>query len=317
MTAGSYGIVAVYADPSESRINTSMLPRVGPIDSEAVLVLGPVLGPFQLIHNEDGLPRATATILVEVDGVCNVKCCCEDVLSGEVYVGNLTATAGRARVVRVPGLRLGRRYSLRVMMNDTSERTSTCFHTPDSFGADVNMCILSGHRPTRLLPGDPDILANLAERLTAPWHGLDVVVHIGFRASFVAALQESSLILYRDNNPSSVNGGFPRAGKMRRALEHHVLERFRDEYRGAYSTPAMHAILAASTNILTGCARTLLAGASALPACDQRRLEVTKALPHDATIEEADGEWRLAVLQTINLALRVSFEFFPSVFGQK
>ena len=73
----------------------------------------------------------------------------------------------------------------------------------------------------------------------------------------------------------------------------------------------MRAILASSTNIFTGCARTLLASASALPACDRRRFEATAAIVPDTEVEDADKEWRVAVLQAIHFALRVSFEWLP------
>ena len=173
------------------------LPRSGVTDPVAVLIAGPIIGPFLLTHDESGIPRASATVLIEVDAVCKVECICEDVLSGEVYARDLIAAARRARVLRVPGLRLGRRYSLGIRINSAKERMQTCFHTPDSAGADVNMCILSGYKPTEHLPDEPDILSDVAKRLRTPWNGLDVVIHIGFRASFVAAVQETALVLYR------------------------------------------------------------------------------------------------------------------------
>ena len=287
------------------------LPRSGVTDPVAVLIAGPIIGPFLLTHDESGIPRASATVLIEVDAVCKVECICEDVLSGEIYARDLIAAARRARVLRVPGLRLGRRYSLGICINSAKERMQTCFHTPDNAGADINMCILSGYKPTEHLPDEPDILSDVAKRLGTPWNGLDVVIHIGFRASFVAAVQETALVLYRNNNSRQIGQNSSQNSKTRRALEHHVLERFRDEYRATCSTPSMRAILASSTNIFTGCARTLLASASALPACDRRRFEATEAIVPDTEVEDADKEWRVAVLQAIHLALRVSFEWLP------
>ena len=271
-----------------------------------MLVVGPILGPFQLTHDQDGLPRASATILVEFDEECKVECKCGDVLSGEVYLGYLKATARRARVVRIPGLRLGRRYLLNIFVDGTQKSTETCFHTPDRFGADFNICILSGQRPTELMPGEPDILSDIATRLRTPWNGLDVTIHIGFRTSLATALQDAALILFRDNESrTSIHNN----NKTRRALEQHVLERFRNEYRVAWSTPAMRTILATSANIITGCGRGLLASASALPACDKHRFEVTETAT-SAGVECANNEWRFAVLQSIDLALRASFESF-------
>ena len=268
-----------------------------------MLVVGPVLGPFQLTHDQDGLPRTSATILVELNEECKVECRCEDVLSGEIYLGYLKVAARRARVVRVSGLRLGRRYLLSILVDGTRKSTDICFHTPDRFGADFNICILSGQNPTELMPGEPDILADIAARLRTPWNGLDVTVHVGFRTSLATALQDVALVLYRDNESRT---RIHNNTKTRRALEQHVLERFRDEYRVAWSTPAMRTILAASANIITGCARGLLASAAALPACDKHRCEAAETAA--SGVEGANNEWRFAVLQSIDLALRVSFE---------
>ena len=307
----------MYADPSESRLVNETLPRAKTINDGVVLLVGPVLGPFQLMHDQDGLPRTSVTVLVEFDVDCKAECRCGDVLSGEIYVGYLTVVARRARVMRVAGLRLGRRYLLSILVDGTRKNMNTCFHTPDRFGADFNICILSGHRPTELLPGESDILADVAARLKTPWNGLDVTVHVGFRSSFATALQDVALVLFRDNKSRRINvhhnttttittTATTNDNKTRRALEQHALQRFRDEYRVALSTPAMRAILASSANIFTGCARALLACTSALPACNKHRFRTTETITPG--VEDDNNEWRFAVLQAINLALRVSFE---------
>lgn len=333
---GTFGIVTVLADVSQSHVEA----RLGPVESPRIdkrkvaLVVGPVLGPF-MTTSSNGMARATATILLEVDDAAQVRCVCQDVLSLETYVGTIQLAAYRARTVQVPGLRLGSRYMIRVVVDgvdiisgkpldilginpaadvlatdDVEPKSSELFaseverqqqlgyffHTPDDQGVDYNVCVLSGHNPRDQPHGEEDIVADVADRLTSPWHGIDLNLHIGMRCSFLAAIRDAALTILRRKTDQGLDN----------AVEEAILERFRDEYRSAWSMPAMRMCLAGAANLMTGCARTLLFGSGSLPAMAPDKM------PEDIRKElkvAGYSEWQAAVRRAMNLSQKISFEY--------
>ena len=149
-----YGVTTVYQDGLKSRIVSEVFP--GPGDTgQIVLRVGPVLGPFQCSYDRYGVPRAVATVLVEFNLSCKVKCNCVDVLSGVTCSGCSLVGTSRPSICQVAGLRLGRRYSMHVVVNEVEKNEQTWFHTPDSLGADVNICFMNS----------PTLHVSLAKRL--------------------------------------------------------------------------------------------------------------------------------------------------------
>jgi hypothetical protein len=119
-------------------------------------------------------------------------------------------------------------------------------------------------------------------------------VHLGFRSSLANALQETALLLFfhfQYKQSSLWDLG---------SLEDRVLERYRDEYRTAWSTPAMRAILSSSINMFIGCSCSLLSETTAILAYKESRRE--------EAVADSSEEWRDAVFYATKLALRVSFE---------
>ncbi|KAJ1460208.1 hypothetical protein M885DRAFT_24104 [Pelagophyceae sp. CCMP2097] len=286
------------------------------------LVVGPVLGlPAITAYAKHAGLRCTQRILFEVDAAVEVTVSMEDTASGEVFLSKAHISANEFRAVSVEDLRLGRRYAVRVIArgfdlvsgrpaNDdgglaspaddlklfadamaSSRRgcfqdRSQCYcHTLEKSGAELNILVTSGHRPSQVDTGG-DAMADVSERLSSPWHGIDLHLCIGGRQAVSAAVVDCALYLRKMQRVAD-------ALELKKVHER-IKQRFRDEYRAAYGAPAMRAALAGCPTVMTGCTLSLLHDADAFPK------------PGESASRD---EWRSLVSTVVSLGRQVAVEY--------
>eukprot|EP00633_Aureoumbra_lagunensis_P008053 CAMPEP_0197325084 /NCGR_PEP_ID=MMETSP0891-20130614/71476_1 /TAXON_ID=44058 ORGANISM="Aureoumbra lagunensis, Strain CCMP1510" /NCGR_SAMPLE_ID=MMETSP0891 /ASSEMBLY_ACC=CAM_ASM_000534 /LENGTH=729 /DNA_ID=CAMNT_0042817997 /DNA_START=1564 /DNA_END=3750 /DNA_ORIENTATION=+ len=252
------------------------------------LISGPVLGPFRIRRSKNDV-RASAFILVELDFAMEVTCICCDVLSAEKFIGKaVLPSAFRPRLIEIPYLRLGRRYSIKIIASSHNllRGREIYFQTPDACGAEFNICVVSGFRPQDVDPGDPDVLSSLSDHLSKPWHGIDLILHVALRPCIVVAIMDSAYMLMR-TQPQDLDSA------THSQLEEKIMERFREEYRTIYKLSAMSHCLSSTANLITSSTRALLAALNAPP----------------PSTDDCDKVWFEATLRAIHLARTVAFEY--------
>ena len=83
-----------------------------------------------------------------------------------------------------------------------------------------------------------------------PWHGIDLVLHLGGQVPLAAAMQEATLFLRQSAEAGAESSG----------AEAVVKERFREEYRTIWNLPSARSVLSRTSHLTVWSARHLMDG---------------------------------------------------------
>ena len=171
-------------------------------------------------------------------------------------------------------LRACRRYHVTfdgIAESDERGDSSATFHTPDPSCPDFVAIGVSANCPSRLQPSDTNLWSHLAKsldvrrpclpslvpalsgptmHLQVPWHGVDVMLHLGGQIPLATAMQEAIHFL-REASAKGAEGA---------VIDAAIKERFREEYRTTWNLPSARAVLSKTSHLSVWSARHLLDG---------------------------------------------------------
>ena len=151
----------------------------------------------------------------QVDHEADITAVATDVLTGEQFRHALHFSARRPRAFSMHKLRACRRYHVTfdgIAESDERGDSSATFHTPDPSCPDFVAIGVSANCPSRLQPSDTNLWSHLAKsldvrrpclpslvpalsgptmHLQVPWHGVDVMLHLGGQIPLATAMQEA------------------------------------------------------------------------------------------------------------------------------
>jgi hypothetical protein len=210
------------------------------VSAERRATIGPVFGRLQSFPR-DGTSRSNCRVpvLLEVDVGGELACIAHDALTSERFEVRRCFSANRPRVFWLQGLRHARRYLVEFEGICNSKEHMGQLTTPDLDQPDLSLAVVSGDRPGELLPTQQPLWNSLGDKLGEPWHGIEMIVHIGRQLHSQAAFSEGAEYLKRVAEDEGVA-----------EAEEEVREIFRSDYRRLWGQPSTRRALASTSNLM-------------------------------------------------------------------
>ncbi|KAH9155541.1 hypothetical protein AeRB84_002503 [Aphanomyces euteiches] len=196
-------------------------------------ILGPILGRMSLQSNEETLDYfVTVNILLEVNSKAKITCVLTDIMSNtEIRVSQDVEANVPVSFVCTP-LRPSSRYSYSFEGLANREDRKGVFHTPSKQLNALNIVAVSTNFPQERLVGEPNLWEALYDRLLVPWHGIDIVLHLGGQAP----MQEVANDCLRWLQSQPKDGNSSRWSQL-------IRTRFQQAYRQVWNTPFLRTVL--------------------------------------------------------------------------
>ncbi|CAM9456334.1 unnamed protein product, partial [Discosporangium mesarthrocarpum] len=211
-------------------------------------ILGPVVGKVGVSPQGRGVrERCHVPVLLEVDADGLVCCVLRDVLTSEEFGVERQLKARRPRAFWVQGLRPSRRYTIEFGGIDNKGDRKGHFTTPDSSFPDMVVAVVSNDKPGELPHEEPNLWSILGERLKEPWHGVELMLHVGGQVDLTSSFEDGALFLSELEKKKSIGKVSPEE-EAEAILA--VKERFREEYRRVWNQPSTREVLASCQHLM-------------------------------------------------------------------
>ncbi|CAM9574609.1 unnamed protein product, partial [Choristocarpus tenellus] len=212
------------------------------------VILGPVVGKVDVLPRGEGNRESCRVpILLEVDTPGTVTCLMRDVLTSEEFRVERYLRARRPRSFWMQGLRSSRKYLIEFEGVVNGHDRLGYLTTPHSSFPDMVMAAVSNDRPGELPVAEINLWETLASRLKEPWHGLEVILHVGGQVDLTSAFETCGTFLSEVEDKR-------RQGKVSPAAEAQAMiavkERFREEYRKIWNQPSTRQVLSSCQHLM-------------------------------------------------------------------
>ncbi|KDO29903.1 hypothetical protein SPRG_04969 [Saprolegnia parasitica CBS 223.65] len=226
------------------RVEGHMQPVIEPYNVPCKALLGPVLGRLRVVQDSDtDRYSVTATLLLEVNAARAITCIVLDILSGDERRVTLELAAYTPSVFLLSTLDVDRRYTYRFDGLDDETRGGT-FHTPSEHTSVLNIVAVSSNLIQFRDPAVVNTWQLLLQRLCVPWHGLDVLLHLGGQVPLQEAAIECTHWLQDECDRRPMDAVSQVAAELRPRLR----RRFQQEYWAAWNVPHFRTVLACISN---------------------------------------------------------------------
>ncbi|KAF0686609.1 Aste57867_21614 [Aphanomyces stellatus] len=202
-------------------------------------ITGPILGRMDVVDDEVAAETfVTVSIVLEVNAAASITCVVVDVLANVSTRVTLDVEPYEPTTFRCSKLSPSRRYAYSFDgLANRDERKGT-FHTPSTHVDALNLVALSLNFPQVRVAASPNLWEALHARLQVPWHGIDLVVHVGGQVQMQNAADDCLRWLQTQPTTSTLD--------MRRLMR----TRFQQEYRAAWNVPYVRTVLGQTSQLM-------------------------------------------------------------------
>ncbi|OQS05373.1 hypothetical protein THRCLA_02482 [Thraustotheca clavata] len=209
--------------------------------------VGPIVGRLQIFKDVNTEKvTVTGTIMLEVNASCCITCIILDVLSGREIKLTIDMRANVPEQFVCNSLEPERRYAYLFEGIENSDKRKGTFHTPSANINTLNVVVVSSNFPQLRDKACSNVWQLLFERVKTPWHGIDMLLHIGGQVPLHEAAHECMNWL-RDQFSNSPNTPKEDVIKQMRAK---IVQRFQQEYRIAWNVPFVCEVLSNTSNLM-------------------------------------------------------------------
>ncbi|KAF0727509.1 hypothetical protein AaE_009520, partial [Aphanomyces astaci] len=228
-------------------------------------ITGPMVGRMQVVEpDNDQTFDATVhvCIVLEVNAAATITCVVVDVLANIEYdndddnLDHVMTHNVRTRLrfaqafqpntpttIRCTNLEPSTRYAYTFEGIANRDDRQGVFHTPDAQLNAINIVAVSTNFPQDRVTSSPNLWEALHTRLQVPWHGIDVVAHVGGQAPMQSAANECLGWLQSQPKKRSYCDDMT-------MWKERVRTRFQQEYRVVWNTPFLRTVLSHTSQLM-------------------------------------------------------------------
>ncbi|ETV84523.1 hypothetical protein H257_03703 [Aphanomyces astaci] len=214
-----------------------------PFTKPCYAITGPIVGRMQVVEpDNDQTFDATVhvCIVLEVNAAATITCVVVDVLANIELRFAQAFQPNTPTTIRCTNLEPSTRYAYTFEGLANRDDRQGVFHTPDAQLNAINIVAVSTNFPQDRATSSPNLWEALHTRLQVPWHGIDVVAHVGGQAPMQSAANEC--LGWLQSQPKKLDDVT--------MWKERVRTRFQQEYRVVWNTPFLRTVLSHTSQLM-------------------------------------------------------------------